>query len=406
MADWLEHCGIETIAMEATGVYWIPVFQILETRGFEVKLVNSRHVKMVPGRKSDIQDCQWLQQLHTCGLLAGSFRPDDEICVLRSYWRHRDNLVGMASAHVQHMQKAMIEMGLHLHKVISDITGVTGMRIIHAILEGEHDPVKLAKMKDRRVSKRVDQIAKALHGDYRQEHLFALKQAVELYETYVAKIEACDREIETYLEKFEDSSEADSKQAPRPKTRKKKVGTNEPTFDLRSHLYRISGVDFTAIPGLGASHVMTIVSEVGLDPSAFPATGNFCSWLGLCPNHKITGGRVKSAKTRRNSNRAATAFRLAAESVARSQSALGAFYRRKRSQLGAPKAITATAHKIARIFYRMWTTGESYQDAGADYYEQKYHERILSNLKKRAAEFGFELVQQVAGESEVTPVAA
>jgi len=402
MADWLAECEIETVAMEATGVYWIPVFQILETRGFEVKLVNSRHVKMVPGRKTDIDDCQWLQQLHTCGLLAGSFRPEDHICVLRSYWRHRNNLIAMAASHVQHMQKALIQMNLHLHKVTSDITGVSGMRIIRAILDGERKPLKLAALRDCRAQKSIVQIARALHGDYRAEHLFALQQAVELYDPYTQKIEACDRQIEKQLAEFESDG---GETPPPPKKRKKKVGSNEPTFDLTSHLHRIAGVDFTQIPGLGALNVTTILSEVGLNPSPFPSCGRFTSWLSLCPNHKITGGRVKSSRTRKNANRAATAFRLAAESVSRSKSALGAFYRRKRAQIGGPKAITATAHKIARIFYHMWTTGKNYNELGADYYEQKYQERLLRGLENRAKAFGLVLAPQAPEQETLTACA-
>lgn len=397
MANWLAECGIETVAMEATGVYWIPVFQILETRGFEVKLVNSRHVKMVPGRKTDIQDCQWLQQLHTCGLLAGSFRPKDQICVLRSYWRHRENLIAMAASHVQHMQKALIQMNLHLHKVISDITGVSGMRIIRAILGGERNAVKLANMRDCRTKKSVKEIARALRGDYRAEHLFALQQAVELYDTYTQKIETCDCQIEKQLAEFDSP---DGETPPPHKKHKKTVGSNEATFDLTSHLHRIAGVDFTQIPGLGALNVTTILSEVGLDPSPFPSCSQFTSWLSLCPNHKITGGHVKSSRTRKNANRAAKAFRLAAESVARSQTALGAFYRRKRAQIGGPKAITATAHKIARIFYHMWTTGKAYAEMGADYYEQKYQERLKHGLEKRAKALGFILVPQPSMQEE------
>ncbi len=392
MARWLKECGVTTVAMESTGVYWIPCYQILEEHGFEVKLVNARHVKNVPGRKSDVSDCQWLQRLHTYGLLSGSFRPDDQICVLRSYWRHRANLVRYASDHIQHMQKALTQMNLHLHKVLSNVTGVTGMNIIRAIISGERDPEKLALMRERGVKNTPEAIAKALEGDYRQEHLFALKQAVELYDFYHRQIEACDREIERYLHTFE--AKVDPVQNPLPKQKRKKEMRYQSFVDLRTELYRVSGIDFTQIPGLDVVTVQTLVSEIGLDPGKFPTEKRFVSWLGLCPNNRITGGQVKSTKTRKTANRAANAFRMAAQSLANSNTGLGGFYRRIRARLGAPKAITATAHKLARIFHRMWTTGQSYTDLGSDYYENRYKERVLRNITRRARELGYDAVLQ------------
>ena len=392
MARWLRECGVTTVAMESTGVYWIPCYQILEEHGFEVKLVNARHVKNVPGRKSDVSDCQWLQRLHTYGLLSGSFRPDDQICVLRSYWRHRANLVRYASDHIQHMQKALTQMNLHLHKVLSNVTGVTGMNIIRAIISGERNPEKLALMRERGVKNTPEAIAKALEGDYRQERLFALKQAVELYDFYHRQIEACDREIERYLHTFE--AKVDPVQNPLPKQKRKKEMRYQSFVDLRTELYRVSGIDFTQIPGLDVVTVQTILSEIGLDPGKFPTEKRFASWLGLCPNNRITGGQVKSTKTRKTANRAANAFRMAAQSLANSNTGLGGFYRRIRARLGAPKAITATAHKLARIFYRMWTTGQSYTDLGSDYYENRYKERVLRNITKRARELGYDAVLQ------------
>jgi transposase len=392
MARWLKECGVTTVAMESTGVYWIPCYQILEEHGFEVKLVNARHVKNVPGRKSDVSDCQWLQRLHTYGLLSGSFRPNDQICVLRSYWRHRANLVRYASDHIQHMQKALTQMNLHLHKVLSNVTGVTGMNIIRAIISGERNPEKLALMRERGVKNTPEAIAKALEGDYRQEHLFALKQAVELYDFYHRQIEACDREIERYLHTFE--AKVDPVQNPLPKQKRKKEMRYQSFVDLRTELYRVSGIDFTQIPGLDVVTVQTILSEIGLDPGKFPTEKRFASWLGLCPNNRITGGQVKSTKTRKTANRAANAFRMAAQSLANSNTGLGGFYRRIRARLGAPKAITATAHKLARIFYRMWTTGQSYTDLGSDYYENRYKERVLRNITRRARELGYDAVLQ------------
>jgi transposase len=341
----------------------------------------------VPGRKTDVQDCRWLQRLHSYGLLSGSFRPEAQVCVLRSYLRQRDNLVRYASAHIQHMQKALSEMNLQLHKVLTDITGVTGMRIIRAILAGECDPAVLASMRNYRVKSTEDEIAKALEGDYRPEHLFALRQAVELYDTYHQKIADCDCRIEALLGQFESRIDPNAESCPPAKNRTRRK--NEPYFDLRGHLYRITGVDFTQIKGLDTSTVQTILAEVGLDPSLFPSEKHFCSWMGLCPDNRITGGKVKKRSTRKVSNRAADAFRLAAQTLANSTSALGGYYRRMRARLGAPKAITATAHKLARLFYRLWKTGDAYQDPGADYYEKMYRERILSNMKRKAKELGF-----------------
>ena len=394
MARWLKQCGVTTVAMESTGVYWIPPFQILEEHGFEVKLVNARHVKNVPGRKTDVSDCQWLQRLHTYGLLSGSFRPDDQICVLRSYWRHRANLVRYAADHVRHMQKALTQMNLHLHKVLSSVTGVTGMNIIRAIIAGERDREKLALMREPGVKNTSEVIAKALEGDYRQEHLFALKQAVELYDFYHRQIEACDGEIERHLRTFEAKVDPVQNPLPKQKKRGKKPIGNQSFVDLRTELYRMSGIDFTQIPGLDALTVQTILSEVGLDPAKFPTEKRFVSWLGLCPNNRITGGEVESTKTRKTVNRAANAFRMGAQTLANSNAALGGFYRRIRSRLGSPKAITATAHKLARIFYRMWTTGQAYIDLGKNYYENRYKERVLRNITKRARELGYDAILQ------------
>lgn len=392
MADWLKQCRIETVAMESTGVYWIPVFQILESRGFEVKLVNAHYVKTVPGRKTDVLDCQWLQQLHTYGLLAGSFRPADQICVLRSYIRQRDNLIKSACVHVQRMQKALTQMNLQLHRVISDITGTTGKAIIKAIVSGERNPQRLAALKDSRIKASSHEIAASLTGDYRPELVFILQQELQLYEFYQAQIAACDVEIEQCLATFADKVDVTSKPLAKPKRRGKKQPGNAPQFDLRTHLYRVFGVDFTQIDGFGALTVLILLSELGLDPSRFPTVKHFTSWLGLCPGSRVTGGKVKSSKTRPVANRAANAFRMAAQTLCRSHSALGAYYRRMQARLGAPKAITATAHKLARIFYRLWTSGDAYTDPGVDAYEQRYRDRVLQNLKRKAQAFGLELI--------------
>ena len=389
LADWLHECGVTTVAMESTGVEWIPLFQILSERDFKVFLVNAKSVKTVPGRKSDVLDCQWLQQLHSYGLLSASFVPEGEIAVLRSYLRQRENLIQSSSTHIQRMQKTLTQMNLQLHKVISDITGVTGLNIIRAIISGEREPKKLARLADKRIKSTPQAIRDALTGNYQDSMVFILAQELELYEFYQAQIVALDRQIEKCLNKFPSVT---SEAAPASKKKNRRRSTHPP-FDLHSHLYRITGVDFTSIDGLDVVTVQTIISEVGLEPSKFKTVKHFTSWLGLCPGCRITGGKVKSSQTRAVVNRASTAFRLAAQAVSRSNSALGAFYRRIRSRSGAPKAITATAHKIARLFYVLWTKKESYHDLGADYYEQQYRARLVKNLKKKAQSLGFELVE-------------
>jgi transposase len=392
LADWLHTCGIKTVAMESTGIYWIPVFEILECRGFEVKLVNAHHVKNVPGRKTDVSDCQWLQRLHSYGLLEGAFRPPDQVCVLRSYIRQRMNLVQYAAAHIQHMQKALGQMNLLLHNVVTDVTGVTGMRIIKAILAGERDPLVLASFRDPRCKNSVETIARSLEGHYKEEHLFGLKQAVELYEFYQAKIADCDRQIEEQLAAFDDRSDGTEAEAP-PRSGKGKPRGNEPSFDVQADLYRMTGVDLTLIDGIDAYTALKVVSEVGTDMSHWKSPKQFASWLGLCPGNKVSGGKRLSGKTKTVANRAATALRMAANGLHRSKSALGAYLRRQKARLGAPKAITATAHKLARLIYSMLKHGTQYVDAGQDYYEQRYRTRVVENLKRRASEFGFVLVK-------------
>jgi transposase len=398
MARWLKHCGIETVAMESTGVYWIPVFQILEHYGLEVKLVDACRVKNVPGRKTDVLDCQWLQQLHTYGLLAGAFIPDKEISILRGYWRHRAGLVQSCSKQIQLMQKALIQMNLHLHKALSDITGVTGMAIIRAIVQGERDPKCLARMRQRGVKSSEKTIADALTGNWREEQLFILAQSLELYDIYQQKIAQCDLQVDQYMATLEakaDPKELASKPKKRSKTKRRK---NEPHFDLRASLYRMTGVDLTLIDGIDAMTAQTIISECGFDMSRFPTAKHFASWLGLCPNNRKTGGKVFKTKTRNVRNRAADALRLAAQSLHSSKSALGAFLRRLRTRLGAPKAITAAAHKLAILVYRMLKYGEDYVDKGQWYYEEKYRHRVVNNIKQRAKTMGYALVSLETGE--------
>ena len=389
LSKWLKNCGVKTVVMESTGVYWIPCFQILETHGFEVKLVNARHVKNVPGRKTDVQDCQWLQKLHMFGLLAGSFRPEDQICVLRSYVRHRSNLIKSNSTHIQRMQKALDQMNVQVHKAVSDMTGLTGMSIIKAILSGERNPKILAKYRHPLVRKSEEEIAEFLNGDYREEHFFSLQQEYDLFCIYNQKIEDCDKKISAYYDTFE--HKIDLKENPLKKSKKKKKGKNEPSFNLRENLYQITGVDLTLIDGLDVLGLQTILSEVGTDPSKWPTEKHFVSWLGLAPYNEISGGKILKRGTKKVVNRAATMFRLGAHALLRSESALGAYYRRLRQRIGAQKAITATARKIACIFYRMLKYGQDYVDQGMDYYEKKYKDRVLKNLKRTAKNLGYEL---------------
>jgi transposase len=381
MADWLLDCGVTSVVMESTGVYWIPVFEILESRGLEVRLVNARHVKNVPGRKSDVLDCQWLQRLHSYGLLEGAFRPAEHVCTLRAYVRQRMNLVRYAASHIQHMQKALAQMNLQLANVVSDITGATGMRIIRAILDGQRDPLVLAGLRDRRCKNSESTIARSLHGNFRPEHLFSLKQAVDLYEFYQGQIAECDRQILHQLASF-DTAEA-SGNGP---------GATLPA-SLEEALQRMSGVDLTRIDGIDSNNALKIIAEVGIDMSRWKSSKHFASWLGLCPGTKVSGGKVLSAKSKPVSNRAAAALRMAAFALFKSKSALGAYLRRQRSRLGAPKAITATAHKLARLVYTMLKHGTAYVDAGQEYYEERYRTRVVQNLKRKAQKFGFSLVE-------------
>jgi len=389
LATWLKQCGLTTVAMESTGVYWIPLFEVLERQGFEVKLVDARHVKNVSGRKSDVLDCQWIQQLHTYGLLAGAFRPPDEVCVLRSYLRQRQMLIQTSSMHIQHMQKALQQMNLLLHNVVSDITGSTGMKIIKAILAGERDPQMLARNRDERCHNTTATIAKSLVGNYREEHLFALRQAVDLYETYQAKIADCNHAIIKQVEKQPDSSDDD------PPTPEKQVPAHlriRDGVDVRDLLFKKSGVDLFAIPGLAADTLLILASEVGFDMTPWKTEKHFAAWLGVCPGTRKSGGKVLHNKTKRNPNRATQAFRMAAASLYRSQTALGAFYRRIKSRSGGQQAVTATAHKIARIYYAMLSQGTSYLELGQKAYEQRYKERRIDHLKVQAKSLGFQLV--------------
>jgi len=391
-ARWLKNCGIESIAMESTGVYWIPVFQILDAYGFEVILVNARHVKNVPGRKTDVQDCQWLQYLHSVGLLRGSFRPAQDICAVRSLLRHRDNLVKSASSHIQHIHKSLTQMNLQIHNVISDITGVTGMAIIDAILAGERNPNKLAELKDRRIKATKQTIVKSLTGDYRREHLFTLEQTVQSYRNYRQLIMDCDVEIENHLKEFESRIDIDDIKPPPGKKSGGKPKANTPDFDVKTHMHRLLGTDLTLIDGISELTAHVVFTEVGPDLSQFQTVGHFCSWLGLCPNNKISGGKVLSSHTRPGSNRLAHALRLSANSLWKSKSYLGDYFRRMRARHGAPKAITSTAHKLARIIYHLIKNKKAFDDSVFSEQEKAHQKRLKKRVINQAKSLGLELV--------------
>ncbi len=386
LADWLTTCAIDTVAMESTGVYWIPLYELLEARGFDVYLVNARHVKNVSGRKSDVLDCQWLQQLMSYGLLSGAFRPKDEICALRSLTRQRDMLIKYQSQHIQHMQKALAQMNVQLANVISDVNGLTGQAIIRAIIAGERDPARLAKLRHERIRASEADIAKSLRGNWREEHLFALTQAMELHDAYATAIAACDKQIQEQLERLY------RHEAPAVSERKRGRRPDPTRFDLRTALLLTCGVDLTRINGIETTTALKVIAEVGPDLSRFKSAKHFASWLGLCPGTKISGGKVLSGATKRTANRLAQALRMAAFSLSRSKSALGAYYRRLSARLDKPKAITATAHKLARLIYTLLTKGEQFVDQGQDYYEERYRQRVVHHLNRRAAALGFSLV--------------
>jgi len=386
IADWLKSCKVDTVAMESTGVYWIPLFELLESRGFTVLLVNARHVKNVSGRKSDVLDCQWIQQLMTYGLLSGAFRPADAVCVLRSLWRQRATLLRDQARHVQHMQKALTQMNVQLANVIADVVGVTGQKILRAIVAGERDGHVLGAMKDVRIHASIDEIAKSLEGNWRAEHLFALKQALAAFDFVGTQLSECDGELEQQIRRLQAHDGEPAKGKPRPRRR------NSPNFDLRTQLFKMCGVDLTRIDGIDVTTALAVISETGTDMSRFATVGHFTSWLGLCPGTKITGGKVMSGKTKRCANHAAQALRLAAAALRPSQSALGAYYRRMCARMDKPKAVAAAAHKLARLIYTMLTKGEEYVDQGQDYYEERYRQRVLRQLALRAEKLGMKMV--------------
>jgi transposase len=392
LVTWLLECGIDTVALESTGVYWVPLYELLEQHGMVPYLVNARHVKSVPGRKSDWNDAQWLQKLHALGLLRASFRPDVEIAALRTLVRYRAELREHRAPHILHIQKALQQMNVQVERVLSDIMGVTGQAIIRAIVAGERDPVALAKLRNPACKSSEETIAKALRGTWKDELVFVMQQALLIYDVYTAQIAVCDAELEQYLQRMEArSGEPNAPLPDLPPAKSDSHSKNAPNFNARAHYARLLGIDLVAVMGLSSSSVQTIISEIGTDMSRFPSEKHFGAWLGLAPRNDISGGKVLRSRTRKVANRAAQAFRQAAQAVSRSDSAIGAYYRAMRARKGPEQATVATAHKIARIVYHLLKYGEAYEAESADAYEQKRQKRELNQLTRRAAKLGYTL---------------
>jgi transposase len=398
LADWLASCGVRRVVMESTGVYWMTLWRILEERGFELALVNSAHMRNVPGRKTDAWDSNWLRRLHTYGLLERSFVPAAEIGCARALWRQRGGLVRLSATHIQEIQKALEQMNVQLHKVVSDVTGVTAMKIIRAIAAGERDPDKLARLRCTAVKATEQDLVKALTGYYLVEQVFILQQELEAYDFVHSQIKQCDRKLEEALSKLQDRTPPGGGEPPVVKPNKERPRKNQVHFDLRSELARVTGVDLTTIDGIDVLTAQTVVAEVGTDLSAWPSEGHFASWLGLTPNNRITGGRVRSRRTRKVRNRLADALRVSAQALLRGKSAMSAFLRRMKGKLGPAKAITATARKLACWIYRMLRYGQAYADVGQAAYEQQQQDFAEKRLRKQAATMGYKLVLSATGE--------
>lgn len=382
LADWFVECGVDTVALESTGVYWIPVYEVLEQRGLKVFLVDARQMKYVPGRKSDVQDCQWLQKLMSLGLLRGAFRPDGQVCVVRAVARQREVLVAEQGQWVQRMQKALVEMNIQLTEVLSDVMGTTGQAIIRAIVAGQRDPHVLARYRDGRVKASAAQIAEALCGNWREEHLFVLSQALGIYDDIGRHLHECEAKLQRLLSERA-QHEVDLGRAPRQGSKQRIA------FDARQSLANWAGVDLTRIPGIGTTVAMKLLTEIGPDLSRFETVKHFCSWLGLCPSTKISGGKVLYSATKRSANRARQALKMAAQALSHSDSAMGAFYRRLCARMDKLRANTAAAHKLARMVYFMLTRGEAFVEQGQQRYEEQQRQRSVAALKRRAAALGF-----------------
>lgn len=393
LRNWLKACGVTSVAMESTGVYWIPLFQILAAAGLEVCLVNARHCKNLPGRKTDVQDGQWLQYLHSVGLLRGSFRPPETVCAVRSLMRHRDGLVRAAATCVSRLHKSLTQMNVQLQHVIADITGVTGLAILEAILAGERDPIALAKLKDGRIRATAGLIAKSLRGDWRNEHLFTLRQCLDTWKHYQAQITTCDEETARLIQGFSNQVDMSAQPLPPRSSTHKTPQKNEPRFDAREELYRTCGVDLTQVPGIQSSTALVLVTELGPDfAERFPTAKHFGSWLGLCPDNRITGGKIMSSSTRDVKSRAAAALRLAAQGLNKAQNHFGDLYRRWKARLGTPKAITAMAHKLARILWHLFKYRQPFDPEVFKKEEEKMQRKKLARLHNSAIALGLKLV--------------
>ncbi len=399
LADWLKEQGVKTVAMESTGVYWIPLFEILDSRGFEVILANARHVSHVPGRKTDMLDCQWLQLLHACGLLKGSFRPSDEICRLRALLRERNSMIDQRSDWVRRMQKSLDQMNIRVHHAVSDITGVTGMAIIRAIIDGERDPRTLAKLRDRRCRKSEKQIAEELTGNWRPEHLFNLRQALKMYDQICELVTEYDTEILAYITTLQTCIDQDQSALPPIAKSKTREIAKKGQAPMRQALYQLTGFDLTTIDGIGVDTAAEVISELGFDYSAFPTEAHYVSYLRLAPNLSISAGKKVPSKLKgTTTSRVAKALRLAALSLRNSKTALGAYYRRISRRKGASVAVFATARKLAQIIYRLVCYGQAYVDIGAEAYEAQFNDRRLKYYTKALNDMGYKVKALEAAE--------
>jgi len=408
LVKWLQDCAVSTVAAESTGVYWIALAQKLAAAKIEFVLVNARHLQHVPGRKSDIKDCQWLQQLHSYGLLSGSFRPTQDICSVRSLMRHRENLIQSCGQEVQHMQQALQQMNIHLHHAVSDLIGETGLRILDAILAGERDAEKLVELRDAQCRKTTpEELVAALQGDWREEHLFVLRQALENYRHLIGQLSRCDEQVEKALAQVvipqpkEPVREAPKNPEAQPAARKPKVyyirkAGSGLKRDLKAELERICGVDLTQVIGLNVLSVLIVISEIGLDMNRWRSDKAFSAWLGLCPGNKISGGKVLSSKTAHVINRVAILLRTLAPTVGRTDTWLGTFHRRMRARLGPAGANTATARKLACLIYHLLKYKEQYIEVDQQAFVEKLRQTRINRLRKQAQELGLQVIERQA----------
>ena len=392
LADWLEHCSVDTVAMEATGVYWVPLYEVLQERGIDVNLVNAHHVKCVPGRKSDVLDCQWLRKLHRFGLLRSSFRPSAEIVTLRAYLRQRDVLVRLAADDLRRMQKALTLMNLQFHNVLSELSGKTGMAILRAIVAGERDPAVLAKHRHPGCRASREQFEASLTGNYQPEHLFALRQALSLYDTHKELVAQCDQAVSQCLDSI--NASIDVQREPMPN--RKRQRSKRATIDFSEQLYQLVGVDLTAVPGLADYNATCLISEIGTDMSHWRNAKAFASWLRTCPRADITGGKPKSRRTLPSTNRAAQILRMAALNAGRTNTAIGAFYRRIAIKRCTAVAVVATANRLARMIYTLIKNQTTFVEPGAADYDARQRKRALRNLQRRAKSLGVTVVETAA----------